>query len=139
MNRREFIAGMAAGALALSADAFAAPTLPEAITRIRSARSGLWSSPDTWVGLRVPGAGDFVEISAPHEVTYDVESHRPVRMVHILGTLSFARDRNTRLDVGLIKVGGDGAEDGAAFSHVHSAQRAVLEIGTSHRPIPAGY
>lgn len=139
MNRREFITAMAAGAAALSADAFAAPILPETISRIRSARSGLWSSPDTWMELRVPGAGDLVEISSGHEVTYDVETNRPVRMVHILGTLSFARDRNTRLDVGLIKVGGDETEDGAAFSHVHSAQRAVLEIGTADRPIPPEY
>jgi len=139
VNRREFITGMTAGALVLRANAFTEPPLPETITRIRSARSGVWSSPTTWVGLRVPGAGDFVEISSGHQVTYDAHSDRPVRMVHILGTLSFARDRNTRLDVGLIKIGGDEAEDGATCAHLHSAQRPTLEIGTPDHPIPAEY
>ena len=139
MNRREFITGIAAGGLALRAGALAAPILPNMITRIRSARSGPWSSPETWVGRRVPGRGDFVQISSGHEVTYDVNSDRSMRVVHILGTLSFARDRNTRLDAGLIKIGGDEAEDGASCAHVHSAQRPALEIGTSGRPIAPEY
>ena len=139
MNRREFITGLAAGAVALQARALAGQVPPSSIERIRSARSGSWSSPQTWVGNRVPVEGDVIQISPGHEVTYDANSDRAVRMVHILGTFSFARDRHTRLDAGLIKVGGDESENGSTCAHLHSADRPALEIGTPERPIPAPY
>ena len=59
-------------------------------------------------------------------------------MVHVLGTLTFSRDRDTRLDVGLLKIGGDGSEDGAAICpHSQTGSRPVLEIGTQDKPMPA--
>src|SRR5262245_44051150 len=80
----------------------------------RSARSGLWSAPATWEGGKLPAAGAKVQIRPGHLVVYDVKSDQAIRSVHVAGTLSFARDRDTRLDVGLIKVqpGDDAGEDG---------------------------
>src|SRR5438128_876705 len=66
---------------------------------IRSARNGPWSAPETWEGGRVPGAGDRVQVRAGHQVLYDAKSDRALRSVHVAGTLTFARDRDTRLDV----------------------------------------
>src|SRR6185436_17936992 len=71
------------------------------------------------------------------------------------GTLTFVRDKSTRLNVGLLKVqpGEEGSEDGfnchemvdvaesadAARRGGDSASvRASLEIGTRENPIPAG-
>src|ERR1044072_7992828 len=70
-----------------------------------SARSGLWSAPATWEGGKVPGAGARVLIREGHKVVYDVKSDRAIRAVNVAGPLSFAADRDTRLDVGLIKIG----------------------------------
>ena len=87
----------------------------------------------------MPQGGDTVEIMPGHRVVYDHSSDSAFRMVHILGTLAFSRDCNTRLDVGLLKIGGDSSEDGFSFTHAdHSAARPVLEVGTQDEPIPAG-
>ena len=137
MNRRKFITGMTAGAVVLRASATARAFTP-APTWIKSVRSGPWSSPATWGG-RVPGHSDFIQVQAGHQVTYDLESADPIRMVHILGTLAFARDRNTRLDVGLIKIGGDDFEDGANCMLVKSGVRPALLVGTPDQPIPAAH
>ena len=52
--------------------------------------------------------------AAGHTVVYDVDSEQAIRAIHVAGTLTFARDRDTRLDVGLIKIqaGDDASEDG---------------------------
>src|SRR5262245_42842779 len=71
---------------------------------IRSARSGSWSAPATWEGGRVPAAGARVQVRTGHIVTYDVKSEEAIRSLHVVGTLTFAPDRDTRLDVGLIKI-----------------------------------
>jgi hypothetical protein len=121
----------------------------------RSARSGKWSEASTWVGKRAPRSGDNVQVRAGHIVTYDANLDEVVRVLHVAGTLTFARDKSTRLNVGLLKVlpgevcGEDGfnchemaevneplnssrrAEDSAPY-------RAALEIGTREDPIPAG-
>jgi hypothetical protein len=55
--------------------------------------------------------------------------------VFLSGTLSFAADRDTRLDTGLIRIGGGLMEDGANMTG-HEASSAALEAGTSARPIP---
>src|SRR5205823_672329 len=80
---------------------------------VRSARSGPWSAPATWERGKVPGAGARVQVRAGHTVTYDLKSDRLIRSVHVAGTLRFPPDRDTRLDVGLIKVqpGDDPDED----------------------------
>src|SRR5207249_1716448 len=90
--------------------------------------------------------GDRVQIRAGDTVTYDVVSAGPLRMVHVAGTLTFARDRSTRLDVGLLKVqpGEEVTEDGfACDAHPEPASSRplfptpALEIGTAEKPIPA--
>jgi hypothetical protein len=109
---------------------------------IRSARSGPWSEPGTWESGNVPGAGASVQVRAGHTVTYDVQSDRPIRFIHVAGTLTFAPDRNTRLDVGVIKIepGEDASEQGFdCDAHVPDLSpgqpRPALEVGSTDRPI----
>jgi hypothetical protein len=111
---------------------------------IRSAQSGPWSKPATWEGGKVPAAGARVQVREGHAVTYDVQSDQVIRLLHVAGTLTFARDRDTRLDVGLIKVqsGDNASEEGFdCDAHVPDPQpgkpRATLEVGTPDRPIDA--
>lgn len=114
----------------------------------RSARSGRWSDAATWENSRIPQAGDRVQVRPGDVVVYDMNSDQAFRMVHVGGTLSFARDRDTRLDVGLLKIEpGDGAGEDGANCDGHSghasmnpphAAPAALEIGTSEKPIPPG-
>jgi hypothetical protein len=68
-------------------------------------------------------------------------------MVHVAGALTFARDKSTRLDVGLLRIeaGEETAEDGfncdehgAGEGAPRLKERAALEIGTPESPIPAG-
>src|SRR6476620_1461376 len=81
---------------------------------IRSAASGPWSAPTTWQGGKVPGAGSRVQVRTGHTVTYDVSSDQVIRLIHGAGTLRFDPSRDTRLDVGLIKIqsGDDSSENG---------------------------
>jgi hypothetical protein len=113
---------------------------------VRSARSGAWSNPATWAENRVPRAGDTVQVRAWHEVFYDVDSAQAIRMIHVAGTLRFARDRSTRLDVGLIRIqAGETATEEGFDCDAHAAggapgprlHRPALEIGTPEAPIPA--
>jgi uncharacterized protein (TIGR03067 family) len=121
---------------------------PKAVGRargmIRSAGSGPWSAASTWEGGKVPGAGERVQVRTGHTVTYDLASDRPIRSIHVAGTLTFARDRDTRLDVGLVKIqpGDDASEDGFnCDAHLREpdpgAPRPALEVGTAAGPIPA--
>src|SRR5262245_15953247 len=71
---------------------------------LRSAHSGVWSAGSTWEGCKVPPAGSRVQIRTGHKVVYDVKSDQAIRSIHVAGTLTFAPDRDTRLDVGLIKI-----------------------------------
>ncbi len=85
----------------------------------------------------MPPAGSVVQIRPGHSVLYDHQTQHPLRMVHVAGELTFSRDVDTRLDVGLLKIGGDLSEDGFnAPGHVEGP-RAVLEIGTPDDPMPA--
>lgn len=115
-------------------------------TLLRSARSGPWSAATTWEGGKIPGAGSRVQIRTGHRVEYDVKSDQVIRSVHIAGTLSFARNRDTRLDVGLIKIqaGDDASENGFdCDAHMPASDpgsaRPALEVGTPDRPMPAGH
>jgi hypothetical protein len=113
---------------------------------IRSAQSGPWSAPATWEGSKVPGAGARVLIQTGQHVVYDVKSPHIIRAINVAGTLSFARDRDTLLVVGLIKI-----QDGEEFSeegfdcdaHLKAPdpkkERPALEVGTPDRPIDAKY
>src|SRR5262245_3465033 len=112
---------------------------------IRSARSGPWSAPTTWEGGLVPAAGARVQIRPGHTVRYDLSSDQAIRSIHVAGTLAFARDRDTRLDVGLIKIqpGTDASENGFdCDAHLPALglgqPRPTLEVGTATEPIAAG-
>ncbi len=109
---------------------------------IRSAGSGPWSAPTTWEGgaSRRPGRGS--RSARGTRSVYDVASDAVIRSIHVAGTLTFARDRDTRLDVGLIKIqaGDDASEDGFdCDAHpaepVAGAPRPALEVGTADGPI----
>jgi hypothetical protein len=85
-----------------------------------------------------------VQIRKGHKVVYDTTSAPPIRSIHVAGTLTFAPDRDTRLEVGLIKIqpGDDASEDGfdcdAHLPDVNNeADRPALEVGTPERPIDA--
>jgi hypothetical protein len=109
---------------------------------LRSARSGPWSAAATWEGGKVPGAGARVLIRTGHRVVYDLNSDQAIRALNIAGTLHFAPDRDTRLDVGLIKIqaGETYSEDGFdCTGHLEapepSGPQAALAVGTPDRPI----
>jgi hypothetical protein len=112
---------------------------------VRTAQSGAWSVPATWEGGKIPLGNVRVLVREGHRVSYDLQAMKPIRSVTISGVLSFAHDRDTRLDVGLIKIqaGEDCTEDGSACE-AHSGPpaagkpRAVLEVGTPEKPILAG-
>ena len=59
---------------------------------------------DTWAGGKVPGPRRPVLIRPGHRVVYGASRTRPYRAVHVAGTLAFAPDKDTVLDVGLIKI-----------------------------------
>jgi hypothetical protein len=109
---------------------------------IRSARGGPWSAAATWEGGKVPGPGDRVQVREGHTVVYDAKTEKPIRLIHIAGTLRFATDRDTRLDVGLIRIqaGDDASENGFdCEAHVEAPDpgkpRPALEVGGPNRPI----
>ncbi len=115
---------------------------------IRSAKSGAWSSPATWEGGKVPDAGARVQVREGHIVLYDVKSEKVLRFIHVAGTLSFAPNMDTLLNVGLIKIqpGEDASENGFecdAHAPVANAPgsptrpHAALEVGTPTQAIDA--
>ena len=123
---------------------------------VRSVGNGAWSNPKTWQPARVPGQGDRVLIERDTRVTYDVRSKDVVRLVQVVGTLEFARDRDTELNVAILKVQDSDhcSESGFAcdFAHVNEAgepeklpdgkhlggKLPALLVGTPNNPIPAG-
>src|SRR5262245_19830505 len=134
--------------------ALSAPAASVVQFDVRSARSGKWSDGKTWAGGRAPRAGDNVQVRAGHVVTYDVNSDEAVRVLHVAGTLTFAREKSTTLNVGLLKVqpGEECTEDGfnchegmdvtnpldgPRRGEDTAPYRAALEIGTRENPIPA--
>ncbi len=111
---------------------------------VRSARSGPWSAPATWEGGVVPAAGSRVQVRAGHRIVYDVHSDKAIRALFIAGVLTFVPDRNTRLDVGLIRIqAGDDTTEAGFDCDAHLPERApagprpALEVGTPERPIEA--
>jgi hypothetical protein len=123
---------------------FASLARAESAPVIESARSGAWSAKATWKGGTIPGTGSRVLIREGHRVEYDVKSDRVISGIAVSGTLAFAADRDTRLEVGLIKIqaGDEYAEEGFdCEAHVSkpdsSKPRPALEVGTPDRPIGA--
>lgn len=113
---------------------------------VRTAGSGLWSAARTWEGGQLPQAGQRVQIREGHAVVYDIQSSAVLRSVHIGGTLSFASDKDTRLETGLIKIqaGDDVSEEGFdCEGHMqppaHGAPRPALLVGTQLAPIDAAH
>jgi hypothetical protein len=133
------------GVFPLPSSAAQQPARRPAPPIVRTAQSGAWSAPATWEGGKVPSANARVLIREGHRVLYDLQATRPIRSLTVSGTLSFARDKDTRLDVGLIKIqaGEDCTEEGFACD-AHPGPpgpgklRAALEVGTPEQPIPAG-
>lgn len=113
---------------------------------IRSARSGPWSTSSTWEGNKVPGNGARAQIRPGHVVEYDIEAGERtiLRAVFVAGTLNFATDKNTRLNVGLLKIEATDsvAEEGFdcddhAESLTPGQARPALLVGTPDKPIAA--
>ena len=117
---------------------------------LRSARDGNWSDPQTWTPARVPKTGDRVLVTRGTKVMYDVADKSVVRLLQVVGTLTFARDRDTELNVALLKVqdSDDCSESGFScdFEGVNKSGEPLrprqgamptLEVGTLSDPIPA--
>lgn len=142
MNRTAIRLAAALGGLLFALSAHADSPADDLV---RSAKSGRWSDPATWIGGKTPGPGDRVQVRAGHVVTFDIQTEKPIRFIHIAGELTFAADRDTRLDVGLIKIqpGNLASEDGAECdAHAPAIKpgepRPALAVGAPDRPIAAG-
>src|SRR6266480_5529219 len=99
--------------------------------QVHSAKSGNWSDVKSWSEGRLPRAGERVQIRETHRVVYDVESDQAIRMIHVAGTLAFSRDRNTKLNVGLIRISaGDSADEDGFACHGN----AELPVAKGERP-----
>ncbi|MEA3207204.1 MAG: hypothetical protein QOE70_261 [Chthoniobacter sp.] len=131
----------------------AEPPAPAALSfDVRSIRSGAWSDPKTWEPAHVPAQGERVLVSTQTRVSYDVESATVIRLVQVAGELRFVRDRNTSLNVGLLKVQNSERCSESGFrcdlhavteagepSALPSTVRPALEVGTLEEPIPAQF
>lgn len=117
---------------------------------VRTVKSGNWSDPKIWKPARVPKQNDRVLITRGHRVVYDVKSEQVIRLLQIVGTLSFARDRDTELNVGVMKVQNSdhctesgfacdfhGVNDVGEPTALPGGQIPALEVGTPENPIPA--
>jgi hypothetical protein len=109
---------------------------------IRSAKSGPWSAGATWEGGSVPGAGARVLIRHGHTITYDTKSDVVIRGASVSGVLTFAPDKDTVLNVGLIKIqpGDEYSEDGFdceghATEPEPGKSLPALIVGTPESPV----
>jgi hypothetical protein len=132
--------------LAMIGDSYVPAALADSPTLVRSSGSGRWSDSSIWEGGHVPGAGARVQVRPGHVIIYDIQTDQAIRSIHIAGSLRFATDRDTRLDVGLIKIqsGDDPCETGFdRESHPGGpgpgAARAALFIGSPDRPVSADH
>src|SRR5438045_17906 len=103
-------------------------TLAVQAAPVKSAKSGNWSEAGPWDTGKVPAAGDKVLIRSGHAVTYDAKSDAVIRGITISGTLAFATDKDTVLNVGLIKIeaGDTYSEEGFDCDHASSSERPGL-------------
>jgi G8 domain len=137
---------MAAHALLLLAVSCGAACAADPGPLVRSAHSGRWSEAASWEGGRSPGAGARVQVRSGHVITYDGQTESPIRSIHVAGTLRFDPDRDTRLDVGLIKIqAGDDARESGFDCEAHADgppadhARPALQVGLPEQPIAAGH
>ena len=126
----------------------AEPPTAVPVKLIRSVQSGAWSSATTWEGKEVPGHGVQVQVRPGHTVTYDVQAPESlvIRALFIAGTVSFATDKSTQLNVGLIKIEATDSTDEEGFDcdmHLEEADtqapRATLLVGTPLQPVAANH
>lgn len=124
--------------------AFAGGAPKEAAAVLRTARGGAWSDAATWEGGKVPGEGARVLIRAGHNVTYDVKSEKVIRGLNIAGTLTFAADKDTLLNVGLILIQASETYSEEGFDcDAHAMEpeagkaRPALIVGTPDQPVHA--
>lgn len=102
---------------------------------VRTAASGPWSAPATWEEGKSPAAGNIVQIRAGHTVLYDVTSDQVLRSVHIHGTLTFAHDRDTRLEAGLLRITpGDDVTEAGFDCTAHPADARAEAVGKTELP-----
>lgn len=119
---------------------------------LRSTRDGNWSDPKTWAPARLPKTGDRVLVARGTTVTYDVADPAVIRLLQVVGTVRFSRDRNTELNVALLKVQNSDACSEAGFAcdfglvndngepiGPQDGSMPTLEVGTLADPIPATY
>lgn len=118
----------------------------------RAIRSGNWSDVGSWESGHLPKSGDNVLITAGIQIRYDVNSAEVIRVLKIAGILDFATDRNTELNVGLIRIedGEDVSEEGfdcdlmpSQYGHEslhhhhehHLAKKPALQVGSAIKPV----
>jgi len=119
---------------------------------MHSIHDGDWTDPNTWQPAQVPAAGDRVLISRGTHVRYDTSSDDVIRLVQVIGTLQFARDRNTLLNVGVLKVqnSDECSESGFACDFRGTSKSGepqgmpegplpTLEVGSGNEPIPSEF
>lgn len=111
---------------------------------VRTVKSGNWSDPSTWESKIIPRAGDKVVIRMGHKILYDVSSTEVIRGLQVGGELRFDPTKNTRLEIGLIRVqpGDEYSEEGFDCDGHFVAQDKVvdmplLEIGNANNPVHA--
>jgi hypothetical protein len=113
---------------------------------VRSANSGAWSNASTWEGGKVPSHGVKVQVRPSHVVTYDVQAPDSlvIRSLFVAGTVSFATDKPTQLNVGLIKIeASDSVEEDGFDCDMHfedidpKAPKPALLVGTPNQPVAA--
>lgn len=112
---------------------------------IVSMQDGDWSDETTWMPARLPGQGDRVFIKPGTTVTYDRVDSAVFPAIRVSGRLVFARDRDTELHVGDLRVqpgltpeaGVDDIDDhDHGHDQRHQGAEGVLEIGTAADPVP---
>jgi hypothetical protein len=98
-------------------------------------RTGNWSSPTTWQNGHVPGNNANVVIPKGLTVTVDGIERPLLHTLNVAGTLQFAPDQDTALNVDTMLVGFGGTLDiGTAATPIDSNRHAVLTF-TDTAPI----
>ena len=99
-----------------------------------------------------PRSGDRVLVSRGTRVVYDARSEDVIRLIQVVGTLAFSRDRDTLLNVGVLKIQNSdtctesgfacdfhGVNESGEPGSVPDGEVPTLEIGTRELPIPAAH
>ena len=111
---------------------------------VRTAQNGRWSEASTWEGGRVPEAEQRVHIRLGHAVVYDLNTDTVFRTVFISGKLVFDPSRDTRMDVGLLRIENADTPSEEGFDcegHIEdlpaNQKQAALIVGSPNAPIYA--